>query len=643
MDNPWLLAGCLGLALTACEVGDDLDSEGFRQLEAEPDGAEGHGAKPGLPPPAQVSVCSDQLSNAVTSGAVPWLTITPEGVGQFPPLAVSCEELLSPPPNAPPNTPSHGQAICSWKVAGVAGMALDSLEFIVWDNDAGETVCGCRCDTCNTPLQNQPVGYDAVGDGTQGSPYGIYADQQLFDLGASPQGWGSHFVQCNDIDLSSLYAAGEPEWIIGDNVTDFTGSYDGQTHTLRGFQLHDPISTGGYGLFGSTHGAAIFDLELEQVVLELDDDIDPAFPGPPVGALVGNAVDTEIDRVSLIGATIAGQREVGGLVGAALQSHIADVVVEADVQGRSAVGGVVGVLDQSTLTDIVSSSHVFEGTYGGLGSVPGNCGGVFGLADESTVSRAEAHGTVNPQGTTSVLGGLGGSLIDSSVTQSLATGAVQGGALAGGLLGLVDGDSTVEWCYATGDVVATSVASGGAAGFIGLARHEDWTDTLTIRNNYASGDATGPAFAVGFCSFSVTTPNASGAPLVSNSYASGDAVAQASGLPFADPDEAAPFAVMSFGVTADIEASFGYGFATSPSGPMGTFHFASFPSSASNFYNVDTGTFINPFAMGPTPASGAAGDFADPNQAPLSMTWPTGPGAWDVSGPLPTLPDAGSN
>lgn len=90
------------------------------------------------------------------------------------------------------------------------------------------------------------------------------------------------------------------------------------------------------------------------------------------------------------------------------------------------------------------------------------------------------------------------------------------------------------------------------------------------------------------------------------------------------------------------DSSFALGLATSASGPPSTFHFANHPANASNAYNVDAGTPVNAAATGAQAASEAAGDFVDPNVAPLSMAWPTGPGQWDFSTTLPSIPTAGN-
>ena len=105
-------------------------------------------------------------------------------------------------------------------------------------------------------------------------------------------------------------------------------------------------------------------------------------------------------------------------------------------------------------------------------------GGLVGGADESTISNSYATGSVEGGYYT---GGLVGDAINSTISNSYATGSVSGENYTGGLIGSSE-ESTITNSYATGSVSGRFYTGG----LVGYAK-----SSSTITNSYATGSVTG--------------------------------------------------------------------------------------------------------------------------------------------------------
>ena len=151
-----------------------------------------------------------------------------------------------------------------------------------------------------------------------------------------------------------------------------------------------------------------------------------------------------------------------------------------------------------------SSSGNITNSYA-TGAVEGNSdiGGLVGYTDYGTVTNSYAMGNVLGN---SHVGGLVGINNNSNITNSYATGSVLGnGAAVGGLVGK-SWNSIIMNSYATGDVV------GGNNGVGGLVSHNNGI----IMNSYATGVVTGTGNSVG----GLVAVNGNNSR-VTNSYATG--------------------------------------------------------------------------------------------------------------------------
>ncbi|MDI6751222.1 MAG: YDG domain-containing protein [Rhodocyclaceae bacterium] len=287
-----------------------------------------------------------------------------------------------------------------------------------------------------------------------------------------------------------------------------------------------------------------------------------------VGGLVGKVNDTTSSLLAMIrnvyadGVAVTGTDSVGGLVGSNGNSGaITGSYATGSVSGNTNVGGLVGSNNSGTITDSYATGIVTGRLYvGGLvgtnydyGTITGSyatgivtgdssVGGLVGSNNRSTVTDSYATGDVTGSG--SYVGGLvgqnysGGVSLDSTISNSYATGSVAGGSSVGGLVGR-NYVGTITGSYATGNVTG-SITVGGLVGTnyyygtitgsyaTGIVTGDSSVGGLvgsnnrsTVTDSYATGDVTGSGSYVG----GLVGQNYSGGvsldSTISNSYATG--------------------------------------------------------------------------------------------------------------------------
>ncbi|MDB4334858.1 T9SS type A sorting domain-containing protein [bacterium] len=238
-----------------------------------------------------------------------------------------------------------------------------------------------------------------VGDGSVGNPYQITNIDNLTWLSQADSSWGSNFIQTAHIDASetSTWDGGAGFSPIGNETTQFTGSYNGQGYVIDSLTINRP-STILIGLFGITEGARINSVGMTSCYI---------LGNNYVGGLVGYSNATSIVSSYSTG-SVSGNDFIGGLVGDnLLNSTVSSCYSTGSVSGNDYIGGLVG---SNNPVSIVSNCY-------STGSVSGNdfIGGLVGSnAFSSTVSNCYCTGYVS--GTDGV-GGLVGSNIANSIVQ----------------------------------------------------------------------------------------------------------------------------------------------------------------------------------------------------------------------------------
>ncbi len=88
------------------------------------------------------------------------------------------------------------------------------------------------------------------GSGTAEDPYQIWTPEQMNTIGANSADWDKHFKLMDDIDMS-VYT-GTQYNIIGNETISFTGTFDGNRHTISNFTYETDKPIYYVGLFGAT-------------------------------------------------------------------------------------------------------------------------------------------------------------------------------------------------------------------------------------------------------------------------------------------------------------------------------------------------------------------------------------------------------
>ena len=236
-----------------------------------------------------------------------------------------------------------------------------------------------------------------TGDGSTANPYQIATLENLYWLTTTSSVWANSFVQVADIDASATSTWQNGGWIpIGSILSkaSFTGSYNGQNHTISGLYI-SRTQTNYQGLFGNTYGAIINQLGLVDVNITALSE---------TGGLVGQGDNSTISNCFVTG-KIYGGKCVGGIIGATNSSSLNNCYTTCSVYG-SQTGGLVGYNTSSTINNCYATGSITGSYCGGLignnsqGSVVTNC---FWDTQVSGLSKGVDinYGTFNATGKTS--------------------------------------------------------------------------------------------------------------------------------------------------------------------------------------------------------------------------------------------------
>ena len=284
-------------------------------------------------------------------------------------------------------------------------------------------------------------------------------------------------LDCNiDCSMTTTWNGGDGFVPIGNSNfigQRFTGTFDGRGYKITGLYINEPDTSFYAGLFGVIDGSEIKNVGLENVDIRTT---------RYAGALVGKSYSSTITNSCVTGTSVvSGSGDIGGLVGRADGStEISVSYSEAGVNGWNWTGGLVGSL--------WGSAEINNNSYA-TGDVQGNehIGGLVGkLWDSSEIKNSHATGDVQGINDQNFIGGLVGSTGGNSITDSYATGAVGvgGNKFVGGLVGR--GSPEITDSYATGTINGSRCV-GGLVG----------DGAPKIVNSYATGDVTGPRYAGG--------------------------------------------------------------------------------------------------------------------------------------------------
>ncbi len=315
-----------------------------------------------------------------------------------------------------------------------------------------------------------------MGDGSFESPYEIRTVEQLKLLNEEEYS-DQFFILANDLEIQ------EAEWTpIGSQNRPFTGSFDGNGKTIL-FSNPDGVHFvksdadmfhDAYGLFGNVENS------MGQGYCEFKN-IRLVFAG-------------EIQNADTNGKHL---RNFGGLIGNLsvtpdLRNDVKNRLMNCSVQGTGLtggayIGGMCGVVSYTVVDNCTAEINVISTAVTSESSnlITNGTGGLIGLSTESRISNSSASGNVQGE---QRLGGLIGSLGISEIENCFATGNVRLTGTAktakhgGGLIGSIYNTKMTD-CYATGDVTGNVGTVGGLCGSYTGQTDNYWE----VEKCYASG------------------------------------------------------------------------------------------------------------------------------------------------------------
>jgi hypothetical protein len=380
-------------------------------------------------------------------------------------------------------------------------------------------------------IPKKALAYSGQGSGTAGDPYLIANCVQLQEMqdNLSASYKLANDMDCNDNDLASWngFKGFDP---IGDDVTPFTGSFDGDGHTILHLTIIRADDTVGQGeedeeyvgLFGRTQSATIKNLNIgsskikgyryvggiigymqggtltnSSVNRDVPDNSCTVEDGACVwarygeygGGLVGLQNGGTISYSSTDGPVKGSGNIIGGLVGQMDgNAQLLSSYAQGNIDGGNDIGGAVGYAAGGSSISLVhaignvdanSNDDFKQGQYGG---------GLVGYLSYSTISRSYATGAVHADQYN--VGGLVGEVTGGNVYDSYATGDVASDhTYAGGLIGTVYDNADIQRTYATGNVSATGSTAGGFTSET-IASGDS---KITIKDSFALGEITSAA------------------------------------------------------------------------------------------------------------------------------------------------------
>ena len=302
----------------------------------------------------------------------------------------------------------------------------------------------------------------AGGSGTAEDPYQIADGAQLAKLAQDVNGGynyaGTYFVLTADIVLNDTKdweswgttAPANPWTPIGSDANPFTGTLDGDGHSVSGIYINSGTDYQGLvGVLGS--GGTLQNLGVKA-------------------------------------SYIKGRNFVGGVCGMNMMGNVINCYNSGSVAGTGGyVGGLCGQ-NYATVTNCYNT-----------GSVTGNYAYVGGLCGQNYATVTNCYNTGSVTGNYAYVGGLCGQNY-ATVTNCYNTGSVTGNyAYVGGLCG--QNYATVTNCYNTGSVTGTGDYVGGVCGgnYVGGVCGGNYDGTVT--NCYNTGKVTGSNDVGGVCGY----------------------------------------------------------------------------------------------------------------------------------------------
>jgi len=356
----------------------------------------------------------------------------------------------------------------------------------------------------------------ACGAGTKLSPYIILTAEQLaklsFATGASDADYqGKYFKLGADIilnkgkiidDKGALVADSTKlhKWTpIGNSSVSFSGSFDGDGHTVSGMFINTTSSHN--GLFGNNSGTVqnvtVADSWVSGgkytagvvgdnvgTVMSVNNSASVKSSEECVGGVIGRSTykntlnnNSVIKKVKNRG-FVSGNNDVGGVAGCATYVTVDGAENDAPIEGYSYVGGVFGGVGSTKNNDIRNLKN-FGDVFGKhfIGGVSGHCGGALSVNRNNNTSSYSC-----PKGISAWYCG--------SIQNAFNKGVVTGYRYVGGVVG--------EVCYGTISNLVNKGDVSGEGGTGGIVSSMSYTKTTAVYNR---GNISGKNYVGGIVGF----------------------------------------------------------------------------------------------------------------------------------------------
>ena len=279
---------------------------------------------------------------------------------------------------------------------------------------------------------------------------------------------GYNYALKNDIDASGLVdGTGNSTYnTIGSGATAFTGTFDGNGHTIVGLQANG-------GLFGKLgNDAVVKNLNIASSVFTGKE------TGDSVGAVAAENNGGEISGISGYGNTVKGSGGyIGGLVGKNYGSITDSDDQSTIIAGAGTVaGGIAGVNGTDTgkwligmLENVQSNSAVTTGDLS-AGQYASNLGGIVGKNEKFftfNINNVSAHGVTGKTGNTKTSGGIVGTN-EGSISNAYNESIIHGSENIGGIAGSNAGSKATLENIANAVEIIGDAGSENVGGLVGM-------------------------------------------------------------------------------------------------------------------------------------------------------------------------------
>ena len=288
-----------------------------------------------------------------------------------------------------------------------------------------------------------------------------------------------------DIDLGARQSDGVKtygtDWIpIGPTKDEkFTGTFDGNNHTIRGVFVKQ---TGKFaGIFGNSD--TIKNLKIADSYIYSSDTV--------VGGIVGTLREGTLENCENINTTIVGEGGcVGGIVGQFGGTEIKDCSNNGIITGKYVIGGIVGRLADAEVKNCINSGNINAEKDSKNKSHVGGIAGCSGISQCCTFSFCTNKGKIKGEG--DCVGGITGVTISTAnINMCENFGWIIGERnRIGGIIGVSNTKVEITNCSNMADVTNNKTGTSNTGGIIGLILYND-DKVANIKLCYNSGNING--------------------------------------------------------------------------------------------------------------------------------------------------------